>query len=70
MLPVSRRALAGEQMELPTKALLNSFLLGQPVNIGCRNKLFIISADGIVVMIIAHDVNDIRSLLGKNNVAG
>ena len=40
----------------------------EPVYIRRGDKLFVIGTDGIGIMIITHDVNDIRPLLGKNQL--
>jgi hypothetical protein len=43
-------------------------LFRQPVNIGRGDELFVISADRVGVMVIAHDINNIGPLLGKNQL--
>ena len=43
-------------------------LFCEPVNIGGGDELFVISADRVGIMVIAHYINDIGPLLGKNQL--
>ena len=47
-------------------AIEEDALCGDTVNIGSGNEFFIVSADSIIIMVIAHDVNNIRPVLGES----